>query len=119
MDESLLGAEVSRRVWRLRGSWQEVADAAEKMYGKRGRILAILHRPISMQWSVSACESLLREAGFKSSRILGITHQKPTVKGFRVAIRMTRTLLEQDVCPDYLKSGRCACESCALRHKIN
>lgn len=119
MVEFLSGSEISKRVGRRsQGSWQEVAGDAEKQYGERGRMLAILQRPMSLQWSVLACENLLREAGFDVNWIVKITRQGLTLKGLRLAIQGARVLLEQDVCPAYLKSGRCRRKSCALHHCV-
>jgi hypothetical protein len=113
------GKQLSRFIKRnLEGTWASIADEAEELFGSRGRIIAVLLKPKTMQETKKGCEGILKDAGLSVERALSLTDAANTFDGFHSAILRIRALVEDDICINILALEKCDQVDCTLKHKI-
>jgi hypothetical protein len=117
-DSVLSGDEILKAVRNMEGTWGRRLQEATDKFGERGRMFVRLNR--AMVIGRSSYETAFQDLGFNIDRILKITGQRPTAKGFQKITKQVREWLAQDVCPDFLKGERDSCFNvhCKLKHKI-
>jgi len=111
------GKSMTKEIRWLLGSWLDIENAAIKIFGERGRIMAILNRPTTLK-SLGGCKSLLEQAGFNVDRVTSMTQQNQTIKGLRLAMFTICEWIEADVCPNFLKEDACNEVDCELKHEL-